>query len=337
MKIKINNKTFFFFNNFAVKLNLDSVASTFSFVARFDTEDKDHRLLFKPLSYHKIEIFKDDDTLLLTGVIVSHDFNSEKNPDLVKISGYSKGGILEDVNIPTSAYPLESINRSLKDITRRLLNLFDLKLIIDSSVASVVNLIYEKSVASPTESIKSYLSKLTAQRNIVMSHNTKGDIVYIKLNAVSTPKILFRNDNTIQMGFVVNGQNLHDEISVIRQPSEDNENLSPVDTIKNPLVNDFRPSVKTLSSGTDTDTKKAADNALAAELQNLQLKISLPRWEELSPGDLIEAQNDEIYLFKVTKFILKSVVLNESQKGKTMKLFAVLPEAYTGETPKQIF
>lgn len=337
MKIKINNKTFLFFNNFAVKLNLDSVASTFSFVAKFNTEDKDHKLLFKPLSYPKIQIFKDDDTLLLTGVIIKHDFNSDKNPDLVKVSGYSKGGILEGVNIPYSAYPLESINRSLKDITKKLLNLFDLKLIIDSSVTNVTNLIYAKSVASPTESVKDYLSKLTAQRNIVMSHDTKGNIVYFKLNAISTPKIFFRKDNVIQMGFNIDGQNMHNKISVLRQPSKDNKNLSPVDTVTNPLVNNFRPGIKTLSSGTDTDTKKAADNVLASELQNLQLKINLPRWEELWPGDLIEVQNDDIYLFKRTKFIIKSVVLNESQKSKTMQIFAVLPESYTGETPKLIF
>lgn len=337
MKIRINNKIFLFFNNFAVKLNLDTVASTFSFIAKFNPDNADHKLLFKPLSFPKIEIFKDDDTLLLTGEIIDHDFNSIENPDLVKVSGYSKGGKLEAVNIPYSSYPLESINRTLIEITERLLKPFDLELIVDPGVLDDANLIYKKSIADPTESIKAYLSKLTAQRNIVLSHNNKGDIVYFKLVIPATPKISFNAQNTTKMFFNIKGKSMHSDITVIRQPSNKNKNLTPVDTVKNPLIEGFRTTVKTLSSGTDTDTSKAADNVLASELLNLQLNITIPRWEDLWPGDLVEVQNKEIYLYEKTKFTIRSVQLNETQSSKTMDLSLVLPEAYTGEEPKKIF
>ena len=102
MKIRINNKKYFSFNNFSVQLNLDAVASSFSFIAKFDPDNADHKILFKPYSFPKIEVFKSDDTLLLTGVIVTHEFNSTAKPDLVKVSGYSTGGILEDVRVKTS-------------------------------------------------------------------------------------------------------------------------------------------------------------------------------------------------------------------------------------------
>jgi len=227
MKIRINNKTFFFFNNFSVKLILGSVASSFSFLARFNPNNLEHRILFKPLSFNKIEVFTDENRLLLTGIIVNHDFNSEKNPQLVKISGYSLGGVLEDNTIPLSLYPLESINRSLKDITERLLKAFNLKLLIDSSVLNEVNLIYKKTIASPTESIKNYISKLSSQRNIVLSHNEKGDIIFFRPNINLRPKILFNDKNTINISLLVKGQGLHSEISVLRQPSKDNNNLTP--------------------------------------------------------------------------------------------------------------
>lgn len=337
MKIKINNKIFFFFNNFSVNQNLDSVASSFSFIAKFNPDNNDHRILFKPLSFPKIEIFKDDDTLLLTGLIVNHDFNSEKSPELVKLSGYSLGGVLEDSNIPYSAYPLESLNRSLKDISQKLLNLFSLNLIIDSTVLKDVNLIYQKSVAKPTETIKTYLSKLAAQRNVVISHNVKGDIVYYRPKVNRPPKMFLNKENTINMAFSIKGQGMHSEISVLRQPSKDNNNLAPVDTIKNPMITVNRPGVKTLSSGTDTDTSKAADSALAKEIQNIILNVKFVRWEELEPGDIVDVQNDEIYLFKRTKFIIKSVILNENEKKQTMNINLVLPESYTGGIVKDIF
>lgn len=334
MKIKINNKEFLFFNNFSVKLNLDSFASSFSFLARFNPENIDHRQLFKPLSYPKIQVFKDDGTLLLTGVIIDQEFNSSKDKELIKLSGYSSGGVLEDCTIPYSAYPLESINRSLKDISEKLLNLFGLKLVVNKSALFDSNLIYKKSVAGATESIKSYISKLASQRNIVISHNAMGHIIYFKPSATSSPKILFNQENTVVMSFKIKGQGMHNEASVLRQPSDDNENLSPVDTARNPLVKSFRPTVKVLSSGTDTDTSKAADNLISSELKNLQLIIKVPRWEDLFPGDLVEAHNHEIYLFRRTRFMIKSVTFNEKESGKTMNLSLVLPETYTGGKPK---
>lgn len=337
MKIKINNTTFFFFNNFSVKLTLGAVASSFSFVARFNPDNLNHRMLFKPLSYPKIEIFTDEDVLLLTGIIINHDFNSDKNPQLVKVSGYSNGGILEDVTIPFSLYPLESIRRSLKDITERLLKRFNLKLIVDSSVSEEVNSIYEKTVAQPTESIKNYLSKLASQKNVVLSHNNKGDIVFFRPNTKALPKVFFNKENTTNITLSIKGQAIHSEITVLRQLSKENNKLSPVDTIENSLITAFRPLTKTLTSGTDTSTKLAADNILAKELRNIQIGIKIPKWEELSPGDLIDVQDNEIFLFEKTKLIIDSLVFNENQESKTMTIIALLPESYTGEAPKNIF
>lgn len=338
MKITINNKKYFSFNNFSVQLNLDAVASSFSFIAKFDPDNVDHKELFRPLSFPKIEVFKDDGTLLLTGIIVTHEFNSTSKPDLVKVSGYSTGGILEDVNIPYSAYPLESINRSLKDISVRLMDLFGVQLIIDESVTREVNLIYKKSVASPTDTIKGYLSKLTAQRNIVMTHDNKGRVIYKKINTNGVSKIFFNTSNTTKISLGARGQSMHSEISVIRQPSDENKNLSPVDTIKNNLVGRFSPVVKTLSSGTDTDTSKAADNVLAAEIMNgISVNITAPRWENLLPGDIVDVQSEKAYLYNRTRMIIKSITFSENNTSNTMSLAVVLPESFTGEQPKDIF
>jgi prophage tail gpP-like protein len=337
MKIKINDKTFFFFNNFVVQMNLDSVASAFSFVARFNPNNVDHKILFKPLSFPKIEVFTDNDVLLLTGEIIDHDFNSQDAPDLVKISGYSKGGVLEDCNIPYSAYPLESNNRNLKEISEKLLKIYSLQLIIDSSVVNDSKLIYAKSVASPTQTIKDYLSQLTAQRNIVLSHNEKGDIVYFRPNTKGLPVISFNSNNTVKMSFNVRGQALFSETTILRQPSPENENLSPVDTIRNSSIGRLRTRVKTLSSGTDTDTSKAVKNELASQLGNLLLTIVIPRFENLRPGYIIEVQNAEIYLYNKTRFIIQSISYSQDNEKDEMTITSVVPEAYTGDAPKEIF
>jgi prophage tail gpP-like protein len=337
MKVRINNSRFLFFNNFAVSQNLDSVASAFSFVARFNPDNADHRLLFRPLSYPKIEVFTQDDILLLTGTIVKNDFNSTEAPQLVKLSGYSSAGVLEDCQIPYSAYPLESNNKSLKDIAENLLELFDLKLIVDASVSNEANAIYKKSVAQPGESVKSYISKLAAQRNVVVSHDERGNVIFFRPDGQGLPKLSLDATNTIDMKLSVNGQSLHSEISVLRQPSGENQNLSPVDTAKNESVQAFRPKVKTMSSGTDTETSKAADNALAAELQSVVLSVLIPRFEDIKPGDIVEVQNPEVFLFNKTRFMIKSLTYNESDNKTSMAMTLVLPESFNGQKPKNIF
>lgn len=337
MKIKINNKIFDFFDDIAIDLSLDKIASTFSFKARFNPKNLDHQLMFQPLSYPKVQIFNDNDVLIFTGVIVNTQLESKKDPTLSSVSGYSLPGVLEDSTIPYSGYPLEKNNVSLKDVTTGLLEDFNLNFVIDSSVENDMNLIYKKTVASPSENVKSYLSKLSSQRNIVLSHTNKGELLFYRPNVNSKPKLFLNKENTVSMGVSVNGQGIHSEISVIRQPSKGNNNLNPVDEVINPIVFKYKPTVKVLSSGTDTDTKKAVSNAMADELKNISFKAELNRLEDLSVGDVVEVQNDELFLFKRTKLVISSIGIRENVKNTTMSLSLVMPETFTGEVPNNIF
>lgn len=337
MKVKINGQYITFFDEVIYSLTLDSVASAFSFVGRYNPNNPLHRKTFKPLSYAEVEIFNNQDKLLLTGTIINHSKASKQTPDLWRLSGYSKAGVLEDSNIPYSQYPLESNRRSLADISNRLINPFGLSLVIDPSVSRQVNTIFENTVAEPSESIKDYLAKLAAQRNVVLSHTEKGDLLYFRPDTKKPPKFRFNKENTLNMNLGVQGQGLHSEIAVLRQPGEDSENLSPVDTVKNTIVNSFRPAVKILSSGTETDTKDAANNQMASELKNITISISLYRVLDLLPGDIVEVQNDEIFLSEYTRLMVNNVTLKETTAESNMTLNLLLPESFTGEVPKDIF
>lgn len=337
MKIKINGKSYAFFDDISINFKLDSVASVFSFDARFNPTNAAHRAIFQPLTYNEVEIYDNFDRLKFTGVILNTSLGSNSSRDLQNISGYSKGGILEDCTIPYSAYPLERLNVSLKDISSRLFNEFGLSFIIDSSVSNEMNLNYAKTVAEPTDTVKEFISKLAAQRNIILSHDKKGNIVFFKPNTNAKAKAFFNDINTTSMSLSVNGQAMHSTISVIRQPSKDNPGLSAVDTITNQLIKINRTVVKVLSSGTETDTKKAADNILAEELKNITVDLEINRYEDINCGDIVEVHNHEIFLFSKTRFIVSEVTINESNSNESMSLKLVLPETFTGEIPKNIF
>lgn len=337
MKIKLNGKFINYFTSLSITRNLDSIASTFSFSVRFNPENDDHKELFKPLQYHTVEIYSDVDKLMLTGTILNHDFDSDSGFNLLVVSGYSISGILEDMQIPSSLYPLESNNLSLKDIANKLCSAFGLKLIVDSSVSSEANRIFGKTTADVTETIKSYLSKLTSQRNIVLSHNEKGNVVMFKPNVNGKPKYYFNKDNSLKMSSSWRGQGMFSEINVIRQPSKENAGVSTVDKINNPLIGKYRTTTKVLSSGDDTDVNKAANNELASQLKNIQFKVELQGlFEDILPGDLINVHNHSIYSFAYTRWIVSSITLNVNENSSTTSIDLVLPETYSGQIPKPI-
>jgi len=319
MKLKINNNTVQFFSSFHLDLNFDAVASSFSFNVRFDPDNQIDTDLFKPLSFPRVEVWTDDDRLLLTGVIVNHNFTSSAIKNLVRISGYSLGGVLEDCNIPYTEYPLESLKRSLKDIASKLLGIFDLTMIIDKSAQRDMDLQYEKTIASPGESIKGYLAKLAAQRNIVLSHNSKGDIIFFKPSFSASPVFSFNSSNAVTMALAVKVQGFQSKLWVLRQPSKRNQGLTPVDVLNNPLIGAFRPGVKVLSSGTDTDTAKAVKNAMSAQIKNVSLTISLQDWFEVIPGDVINVKNDDLFLFEETKFVASRYLTSKTLLTKQCK------------------
>lgn len=338
MKIKINDKYYVFFNDFALSSSLDSVASSFSFTARFDPKSDENRDLFRPLSFHKVEFFNNANQLFFTGTIVSHKFDSKMDSDLVQLSGYSLPGILEDCTVPYSAYPLESSSSSLKEITQKILKNFNLTLRIDNSVSKEANMPYKKSVAKPEGSIKDYISKLAAQRNIIVSHDRHGRLLFFRPDANAKPVQFYNKSNTTAMSLDVNGQGMHSELTILRQPAgKDGGNATPVDTLKNNMVKKFRPTVQLMTEGEETDTKAAVQNYLADELKNIKVSININRWDGMFTGDIIEIENDELYINKRTRFMVESTTINENSDGRTMSISAVLPESFIGTTPKNIF
>jgi len=336
-KIEISGKKIEFLSDIKIDLSLDSIASTFSFRTRFNPENDDHKELFKPLSYQTCKIYSSDDKLMLTGTILNHAFESNKDVNLVAISGYSKCGILEDVCVPVSAYPLESLNRSLKDIASRLCGLFGIGLVIDSSVSNLAGQVFATTEASPTDTIKTYLSKLTSQKNIVLSHDAKGNVVMFKPNGEMKAKYYFNSTNSLSMSSSYNGQGMHSHIQVVRQPSEGNEGSGVADSITNPLIKLYRPSTKVLSSGEDTDTANAANNELAAELKNIGRKVKLLGcFDDIKPGDIVNIHDHATYSFAYSRYMVSSINFTFSEKEDITELDLVLPETYTGEIPKDI-
>lgn len=344
LQIKINGKNYEHFQDVELGLVFDSVASTFSFNGYFDPNNEKDRRLFKPFSYYPVEIYENNQ-LLLTGVILSHVFNSSPTNKLVPVSGYSKPGILDDVSIPTELYPLESLNKSLVEITERLLKPFNLTLVVDDAVAEDAKKLYAKSVAKDSQSIASYIAQLASQRNIIVSHTAKGELLFTRPKKDSSSIATYREGiPSLEFGLSINGQGLHSVVTVQRQSSIGSDSQGD-ETVSNPLITQFRPLVKEQTKGDASDTPKAAINAIASELKSIVLSIKSDRWtwfngrvvSIIDVNNYIDIIAPTIYLSKRTNFFVQSVKLSETAAGRTAQLTCVLPETFNGQVPKNIF
>lgn len=338
---RITNRKVEFFNNFNLKLQSDSVASTFSFNFYFDPKNPEHKEMACVSHYH-IATLEHNGELLLTGYILSQTFTNSNTKQLCAIGGYSLPGFLEDCEIPTSLYPLQSDSLTLRQIAQKLIQPFGLKMVVDSSVAAKMDAVYDTSTASEQQTIKSYLTELTAQKNILLTHNQYGNLVFTSAKTKQKPILHFENGVIgTTMGLSFNGQAMHSHITVQKQSDIDGGNAGE-STITNPYVPFvYRPKVKTQSSGTDIDTDLVARQLLAAELKNLRLTIVTDRWELngkiLKPGSIISVMNPECYIYKKTLWFIESIDFVGDNKSVTATLNCVLPEVYNGEIPVSIF
>lgn len=356
-------RTVRFFNDFEMNLKYDSIADTFSFTFLFNPNNPEHAEIACVSHYHECAIYYDNE-LLINGYMLSQGFRDTAKPELVHIGGYSKAGVFEDCDVPTSLYPLESNGLSLRAICQRILNNFNthirskegkFKLFVapisrtaaSSRIVEKMDATIPKSTAKESENIKSYLTGLATKKNLVLSHTPEGDLLITEANTEALP--VFDYDDTKQMvGFVemdlqFNGQAMHSHITVIRQASQDGGNAAEY-TIRNPFVPVaavFRPKTIVMSSGDDVTIKEFAENELRKELKAITLSITLDRGKLngifIRPNNTCRVKNRKIFLYKSVRWFIESVNFKVNSGQETSILTCVPTYVYSDEKPVNFF
>lgn len=345
LKIKTNlgYRTVSFWNEFSFNLKYDSIASTFAFSFYFDPNNPEHVSLSKPLSYNDCQLYYSNE-LLLTGTILNNTFKGATNKLLVVFNGYSKTGVLEDCEIPISLYPLQFDKLNLYEIANRLTTPFGIDMLIDISVRDRMSKIFNTSTASERSSVKDYLTDLAVQKDIIITHTRRGELMFTDAKTTGNTLIDFDLTNGSINGtsfeLSIDGQNMHSDITIQKQASIDGGNAGEY-KINNPYVTAFRPKVKIQSSGDDNDTVLMARRELGNELSSIQLTIELSTWTIndliVRPNNLISIIAPELYLFKRTVFFIESVNFVGNNSETTATLNCVLPEVYNKNEVKSIF
>ena len=338
-----------YFNEFSFNPSYDSVASTFGFSAYFNPNNPEHKEVFCVSHFHDVTIF-DDDVQILHGVIVNQIFEHSSTVSLLKCTGYSLPGVIENCEIPPSIYPLQSDGLSLTNIAQKLIKPFEknygLKMFVDPSVAEKMNKSFKSVTASPTQKIKDYLTSLASQKNIVMSHDIDGRLLFTEANTKQLPfweiDLTKPTPNGFSYSMAYNGENIHSHITVQKQSSIDGGNAGEF-TIRNPYVigTVYRPKVINQTSGDDIDSSLAARRELGNELRNINLTIKIDRWtidgKMIMPNSIISIYAPQLYIYHKCNWFVESVNYTGDTDKKECEIHCVLPEVYNDEKVVSIF
>lgn len=342
--LEINGRRYTKFNEYRVSLKFNSVASTFSFNF-YDDGSEVSKILSSPGKYVSAVVKYIGSTgieqTLITGTVLTHSKIANSKSQYVSVAGYSKPGIIEDCQIPTNLYPLQTDGKTFKQIAERVIQPFGLKLVVDPSIASRVNKSIPVSTAKNSETIQSYLYELAYNRNLILSHDDIGNLLITKANAGAPVTFDFSNQfPSVEMQLEFDGQSMHSDITVVKQADSDGGNAGTASR-KNPYVGIFRPSVRVMTSGDDIDISDSVNRELAKELSSIRLTINLDRWEIngqlLKPNSIVTVLNPVLGINKSTRFFVESIDYTGDNTVNEATLSCVLPEVYNGLEPKNIF
>jgi prophage tail gpP-like protein len=364
--LKIGNQEFYSFNKFTVGLNYNGVASVFSFDGYFKPADKDQRKLFMPLSYADCQVLFDGNPIL-TGTILNINTSANPEPTLNSISGYSKTGVLEDCEVPLGENSLQSDNLNLKEIAEQLLQPFGLKLVIDSVIQDVNTLYpengedtegqsaldgvendnYAQQNAKETETIKDYLSKLCIEKNIILTHNALGNLVFTRVKSDKKSIATYtENKPSTKISLAVDGQKIHSDITMSPQVSLYTDTANE-ETVTNSLVKVYRPTYKKQQTDTSYKSflKDSAIKVRGSELRAIVLTIETNEWiwfdgkknHMIKPNDIIDVISPQNFMNNRTSWFVEEVILKGDDKSSTAIINCVLPECYNGNEPKNVF
>jgi len=356
------------YSNLTVTLVYDSVCSTFSFDIYWDPQDYKMRQVMLPGAYNQCTVKSNNGELLITGVLLSPSFKSGATKFLVNISGYSRTGVFQDCEyMAAMGGSTQSNNKTLFTICDEISRKFGIATKIEgpindtttkeSEVTLIGGLPITQSDCNASESIMEYLSDISKDSNVVLSHNKYGELT-IKVAGRATPIFNFTNG---MPGFIYelsfNGEQMHSTITAFEQggatPSQPVTNpyvLQPQNHLEvafNSVVGQaianvynagFRPHSVIKSAKENGSIQDTANQALASELKGVSLTISMIGWtlnnKIVRPGQYITVQNPELYLFKPATFFIESVDFSGDAQQETAVLNCVLPECYTDDIEK---
>lgn len=335
--ILINGQRFRFWDTVRITSSLDSMDSI-SFGAPFDSTLPGFKDVFRPFSYPDIVVTVGGSPLF-TGTLVMIDPTVESRGRRISVSGYATPGVLGDCTSPASAYPLEFDGQGLKEIAESLVAPFGVGVDFQAEPGAV----FDRVASAPNKKVLDFLVDLAKQRNVVISSNEAGELLFWKSVEPGQPVARLTQGETPLLSVTPNflPQEYYSHITGIAPVLAGLD--GPQFTVLNPRVSGvIRPITFNVSDTVGGDVQEAVEAQAGRMFGNAaSYSVSVDTWRD--PSGALWAPNTTIILtapdamvYEAYEFVIRSVSMARDKSSEAATLDLVLPGAFSGKIPEAL-
>ena len=335
--IIIDGERFRFWTDATFTVSIDGISSV-QFLAPFDPNDAAQREKFRPFSYSDV-VVTIGGSQAFKGTMIGTDPDVSPSRSVIAITAYAKAGVLNDCTMPASAYPIEFDNTTLKDIAIKLTQPFGVPVTFDADPGPA----FERVALQPGQIIFTFLAELAKQRNLVISTDERGGLVF-KQSIGSGLPVANLEDNAPP---VVSVRSRFEQ----QRYFSDITGIEPVIlgfkgsqfTVKNSLLKGrLRPHTFTVND-VEGGVTQAAVEAKAGRMFGSMVVylLEVNTWRDPSgklwaPNTIIKLFAPNSMIYSAYDFLIREVKFFRTSSDKLAALTLVFPGSYEGKIPEAL-
>lgn len=335
--LKIENERFRFWESITITRSIDTF-DTLEFTSPFQADNKAFRNIFRPFSFQDVALTIGGKSLF-KGTMLTPVPSLTADSKTVAVSGYSLPGVLNDCNMPASAFPLEFNGLGLEEIATRVAKFFGLAVEFTEDQGPI----FERVAAEPDKKAFDFLIGLAQQRNFIISSTPEGKLLFHRSVDKGNPVARFEQGLAPIIGLTpkFKPQGYYSHVTGL-QPSSIFGGGSAY-TVKNPrLEGIIRPHTFKPNDTTDGNVKEAVDakaSRMFADIVSYDLPV--PTWRDSKgelwiPNTTITLKAPGAMVYSEYEFLIRSVTLTKTVDSETASLNLVIPESFNGKIPERL-
>lgn len=338
IEVRIDAQSFAHWTQVQIEKSIDKFSSA-SFSAPFEPTSQAFRDTFRPFSFVALNVFVGG-SLNFTGTLVNSTARGVPGGATVSVSGYGFPGVLNDCNAPISSFPIELNGLNLNQIAVQLASLYDVGVIFDADPGAK----FRRVKLKPEQTILAFLTDLAKQRNLVMTDNSTGELVFTQAASPGSPVATLRQGEQPLLGVAQNAQNpqqYFSHVTAIKTTKLGSRGCGY--TVTNPHTSgSFRCSNFLLKNGRKSDAKVAAESRFGRMLANtVTYTVDVATWRDPSgnlwePNTTIKIQYPDCMIYNDYEFLIRDVTLEQTANSEAARLDVVLPGSFLGTAPESL-
>lgn len=337
VSVLIEGKRFRFWNSLIFNRTLDSIDSI-EFSTPFEADRAEFRETFKPFSFKPLEVHVGGD-LSFTGTLIGVRPTLGNKEKTLSASGYALPGVLNDCNVPASAFPIEYNEQNLKDIATTIAGYFGLSVVFKYDPGPV----FESVTCQPSEKSLSFLANLAKQRNFVINNTESGALRFDRSVDIGKPVAILRQGESPVLSVTpsFSEQEYYSHITGI-QPT-----IVGIPGVQFTAKNRFlsgavRPLTFEAPDTEDSNVAEAVNAKLGRMFGNIvSYDISVDTWRDPSgvlwtPNTTLKLNAPGAMVYNPYEFLIRSVSFTKDSDAESAVLNVVLPGAFSGKIPEAL-